>query len=337
MQQLGTLPGVESAGGISRFPLGTGYANGTYLKDIGVEPLEDISKLGPLFRDPAHTGQAEFRVASAGYFQAMGIPLVKGRLFDERDVESSAHVAVVSESMAAKAWPGKDAIGQHVQYGNMDGDLRVFTIVGVVGDIRERGLDSQPRPTFYADYRQRPRMTGDFTLALHATRDAGSLTAPARAVIQQLAPDVAPRFRTVDQVFALSVADRRFNLYVLVAFASAALLLAMLGIYGVLAYVVSQRTQEFGVRMALGASRRDVWRLVLRQAAILVAAGVAVGAGASWALTRLMSSMLFGVSPSDPLTYAIVVAGLSVVALLACQLPALRATRVDPLIALRAE
>jgi ABC-type antimicrobial peptide transport system permease subunit len=111
----------------------------------------------------------------------------------------------------------------------------------------------------------------------------------------------------------------------------------MLGIYGVLAYVVSQRTQEFGVRMALGARRRDVWRLVLRQAAILVAAGVAVGAGASWALTRLMSSMLFGVSPSDPLTYAIVVAGLSVVALLACQLPALRATRVDPLIALRAE
>jgi predicted permease len=337
MQQLGTLPGVESAGGISRFPLGTGYANGTYLKDIGVEPLEDISKLGPLFRDPAHTGQAEFRVASAGYFQAMGIPLVKGRLFDERDLESSAHVAVVSESMAAKAWLGKDAIGQHVQFGNMDGDLRVFTIVGVVGDIRERGLDSQPRPTFYADYRQRPRMTGDFTLALHATRDAGSLTAPARAVIQQLAPDVAPRFRTVDQVFALSVADRRFNLYVLVAFASAALLLAMLGIYGVLAYVVSQRTQEFGVRMALGARRRDVWRLVLRQAAILVAAGVAVGAGASWALTRLMSSMLFGVSPSDPLTYAIVVAGLSVVALLACQLPALRATRVDPLIALRAE
>ena len=337
LEQLAALPGVESVGGINRFPLGTGYANGTYLKGVGVEPLDDIAKLGPLFRDPARTGNAEFRVASGGYFTAMGIPLAKGRLFDAHDVENAPHVAVVSESMAAKAWPGQDPIGQHVQYGNMDGDLRVFTVVGVVGDIRERGLDSTPRPTFYADYRQRPRMTSDFTITVHSSRDAAALAAPARAIIQSLNPAVAPRFRTVDQVFALSVADRRFNLYVLAAFASAALLLAMLGIYGVLAYVVSQRTQEFGVRMALGASRQDVWRLVLRQAITLVSIGVVVGAVASWGLTRLMSTMLFGVRPSDPVTYALVVGGLSIVALLACQLPALRATRVDPLVALRAE
>ena len=219
----------------------------------------------------------------------------------------------------------------------MDGDLRVFTVVGVVGDIRERGLDAKPRPTLYADYRQRPNMTRDFTFALHAIRDAGTLAGPARAVIRELAPEVAPRFRTVDEVFALSVADRRFTLYVLSAFGAAALLLAVLGIYGVLAYVVAQRTQEFGVRMALGAARRDVWRLVLRQASVLVACGVGLGAAASWALTRLMSTLLFEVTPTDPATYSIVVAGLSIVALLACQLPALRATRVDPLIALRAE
>ena len=198
--------------------------------------------------------------------------------------------------MAKTAWPGQDPLGQRVQFGNMDGNLRVFTVVGVVGDIRERGLDSKPRPTLYADYRQRPRMTRDFTIALHATRDAGGLTGPARAVIHELAPDVAPRFRTVDQVFALSVADRRFTLYVLGAFGAAALLLAVLGIYGVLGYVVTQRTQEFGVRMALGASRHDVWRLVLRQAVALVAGGVVLGTAASWGLTRLMSSLLFGIT-----------------------------------------
>ena len=285
----------------------------------------------------SRTGQAEFRIASGGYFHAMGIPIVRGRVFDSRDVPEAAHVAVVSESMAKTAWPGQDPLGQRVQFGNMDGNLRVFTVVGVVGDIRERGLDSKPRPTLYADYRQRPRMTRDFTIALHATRDAGGLTGPARAVIRELAPDVAPRFRTVDQVFALSVADRRFTLYVLGAFGAAALLLAVLGIYGVLGYVVTQRTQEFGVRMALGASRHDVWRLVLRQAVALVAGGVVLGTAASWGLTRLMSSLLFGITATDPVTYVAVVFGLSIVALLACQLPAMRATKVDPLIALRAE
>ena len=237
--------------------------------------------------------------------------------------------------MAKKAWPGQDPIGQHVQFGNMDGNPHPFTVVGVVGDIRERGLDSDPRPMLYGEYRQRPRMTGDFTVAVHASKDAAGLIAPSRAIVESLSHDVAPRFRTVDQVYALSVADRRFNLYVIAAFASAALLLAVLGIYGVLAYVVTQRTQEFGVRMAIGASRSDVWRLVLGQAAVLVVAGVAIGTAASWLLTRLMATMLFGVTPGDPLTYGLVVVGLSVVALLACQLPALRATRVDPMIALR--
>jgi predicted permease len=322
---------------VNRFPLATGGANGTYVKGVSDIPPDSIEPLRPLFRDPARSGQAEFRVASAGYFRALGIPLENGRLFDARDAPTSPHVAVVSASMAASAWPGQDPIGQRVQFGNIDGDLRVFTVIGVVGDIRERGLDSQPRPTFYADYRQRPRLTSNFTLALQTASDAARVIAPARAVLQELAPDVAPRFRTVDQVFALSVADRRFNLYVLGAFASAALLLAVLGIYGVLAYVVAQRMQEFGVRIALGATRRNIWGLVLRRASALVLAGVTIGTAASWGLTRLMSSLLFGVTATDPVTYAVVVAALSAVALLGCQVPAVRATRVDPLTALRAE
>jgi predicted permease len=337
LERLSTLPGVESAGGINRFPLGDGYPNGSYVKALGDERIDDVNQLSSLFKDRTRTGQAEFRIASGGYFRAVGIPLIRGRVFDDRDAPDSPHAAVVSESMAKAAWPDRDALGQRVQFGNMDGDLHVLTVIGVVGDIRERGLDAKPRPTLYADYRQRPRMTGDFTLALHTDRDAGALAVPARAVIRELAPDIAPRFRTLDEVYALSVADRRFTLSVLAAFGAAALLLAVLGIYGVLAYVVAQRTQEFGVRMALGAAREDVWRLVLRQAAVLVAAGVAVGTAASWALTRLMATMLFEVTPTDPITYASVVVCLSVVALLACQLPALRATRVDPLIALRAE
>ena len=265
LEQLGALPGVDGAGGVNRFPLGTGYANGTFLKVRGDESFDDPATLGVLFRDPARTGQAEYRIASAGYFRVMGIPVVKGRVFDAHDVEAAPHVAVVSESMAKKAWPGQDPIGQRVQFGNMDGDLHVFTVVGVVSDIRERGLDSPPRPTLYADYRQRPRMTTDFTVALHTTSDPAGVIGPARAIIQALSPDVAPRFRTVDQVFALSVADRRFNLYVLGAFAAAALLLAVLGILR--RARVRGHAADAGVRGADGPGRQPPGRLAPRPAA----------------------------------------------------------------------
>jgi len=337
MQRLRALPGVEAAGGVHRFPLGSGYSNGLFLKVLGGESLQNLQEMIKLAKDPARTGEAEFRVTSGSYFRAMGIPLIAGRVFEDGDVADAPHVAAISESLAKASWPGVDPIGRRVQFGGMDGDLREFTIVGVVGDIRERGLDSAVRPTFYADYRQRPRMTGNFTVVLHTQGNPASLTAPVRAIIRELDSDVAPRFRTIEQVFTASVADRRFSLFVLGGFAGAALLLAVVGIYGVLAYVVAQRTQEFGVRMALGAQRRDVWRLVLEQAGALVASGVAIGVVTSWLVTRLMRTMLFGVTPTDPLTFGAVVVVLVVTALVACQLPALRATRADPLTALRAE
>ncbi len=337
LDRLTILPGVRSAGGVSRFPLGTGYSSGTFIKVSGEEPMQSMEQIVALGKDPSRTGYAEFRVVTPDYFTTMGIPLRQGRVFEDRDGADAPQVAIISESLARTSWPGVDAIGRKVQFGGMDGDLRVFTIVGIVGDIRERGLDSDARPTFYADFRQRPRITGAFTFVLHTQGDPSSVIAPARAAIRELDPDAAPRFRPIDQILAASVADRRFSLFVLGAFAGVALLLAIVGISGVLSYVVSQRTQEFGVRIALGAQRRDVWRLVTGQALLLIASGVAIGLVIARLVTHLIQTMLYNVAPTDPVTYGAVVAVLALTALAACQLPALRATRADPLTALRME
>lgn len=337
LDRLGALPGVDHAGGINGFPLGAGYANGGFVKVRGDEDWSSLAHFGRYIRDPSRAGSAEFRVASAGYFRAMGIPLKRGRLFQPGDVAGAPHVAVISESLARAEWPDEDPIGRRVQFGNMDGDLRVFTIVGIVGDIRERGLDSRPQPTFYADFRQRPRQTSSFTAVVQGPADAASLAGAARAALRDINPEMAPRIRAVEEIFAASIADRRFTLVIVGSFAGAALLLAVLGIYGVLSYVVAQRTREFGVRMALGAQRADVWRMVLRQALLLVAAGSALGVAAAAFLTRLMQTLLYGVEPFDPLTFAGVVALLAAAAFVACQLPALRATRISPTEALRTE
>lgn len=337
LQRLQALPGVEHAGGISRFPLGASYASGTFLKVRGDENWTDLSALMPLFKDTRRVGQAEFRVTSEGYFRAMDIPLKRGRLFQQGDVANAPHVAVISESLARTTWPNEDPIGRSIQFGGMDGDLRVFTIVGIVGDIRERGLDSAPRPTVYADYRQRPRQTNSFTAVVQGPADPSALAASARAILREMNPEMAPRVRVIDEIFSASVADRRFTLIVVGAFAAAALLLAVLGIYGVLSYAVSQRTREFGVRMALGAQRRDVWQMVLRQAFLLVTFGSLIGLASSYLVTRLMRSLLYEVTPADPVTYAGVIGMLALAAFVACQWPAFRATRVNPLEALRAE
>jgi predicted permease len=338
LDRLRALPGVDHAGGVSTFPLGDGYANGSYIKARGDENWDDnFETFGRLSRDPSRSGQAEFRVASQDYFAAMGIPIVRGRAFQPGDVVSAPHVAVVSESMARAAWPGEDAIGKRVQFGNMDGDMRLFTVVGIAGDIRERGLGAAPRPTLYADYRQRPLQTQGFTAVVSGSVDAVSLANAARRALRDVDPAMAPRIRAVSEIFSASVADRRFTLLIVGAFAGAALLLAVLGIYGVLAYVVAQRTREFGVRMALGAQRGDVWRMVLGQAFVLVGLGSVIGLGAAFGVTRLMRTLLYEVTPADPATYAGVVAVLALAAFAACQVPALRATRVNPTEALRAE
>jgi hypothetical protein len=264
----------------------------------------------------------------------MGIPVLRGRLFDERDGADAPHVAVISASLARVRWPNQDPIGVRIQFGGMDGDLRVFTIVGIVGDVRERGFDAPPTPTFYADFRQRPVSTFSFTFVVRTT---ASTAAEARRVLHDLAPEVAPRVRTVEQVVDQSTAGRRFTFVLTALFAGGALLVAVLGIYGLMAFLVAERSHEFGIRIALGARRLDVQRLVLGHAGALILGGLTLGLAVAAAASRLLSSQLFGIQATDPMTYAAAAAVLASVALAACELPALRATRVDPMESLRSE
>ena len=331
------LPGVTEVGGIDAFPL-TGFgADGGFLVLEGTPPPRDFGEFGEMIRSKERAGSAEFRLASASYFKTMGIPLVRGRLFEDRDTIDAPHVAVINEALAKSRWPGRDPIGLQIEYGNMDGDLRPFTIVGVVGDTRDGGFAASPKPMFYGNARQRPGRIAIFTVVAHTTGDPADLIARAGQVVRTLDPDVPPRFRTIQQIVTRSVADRRFSLLLLSAFAGSALLLAVIGIYGVMSYVVTLRTQEMGIRLALGAKPGDIARLVLGQGAKLVVTGLTLGLIGAVLLTRLLSTMLFGITPTDPVTYAMVAGVLALTAVAACQIPAWRATRVDPLTALRSE
>ena len=267
----------------------------------------------------------------------MGIPLLRGRGIEARDDAESPHVAVITESLAKSRWPDRDPIGQMIQFGNMDRHFEPMTIVGIVGDVRDRNIEALPRPTLYASARQRPNRTDDFTMVIHGTADPAWLIGRAGEIVRALDPDVPPHFRTIEQVFATSLANRRFSLLLLSVFAGAALLLAVIGIYGVMSYVVTQRTQEMGVRLALGATPGAIARLVLGQGARLVVIGLTLGIAGAVLLTRLMTSLLFEITPTDPVTYGGVALVLAVTAVAACQIPAWRATRVDPLTALRSE
>ncbi len=339
MTRLAKLPGVREVGGANVLPLdGTSSGNGTFVLLESPTMRPSMDDLDRLFRDPTSSGQAEYRIASGGYFRAMGIPLIRGRLFDDRDQPDAPHVAVISQSLATQRWPDQDPIGKVIEFGNMDGDLRPFTIVGVVGDVREATLARTPRPTVYAFYRQRPVKATPFNFIMQGPSvESAETIATARQAVRELRPDLPPRIHTIESVVSMSVADRRFTLLLIGIYGASALLLAALGVYGVIAFLVRQRRQEIGVRIALGAQTGDVMRLVLRQAAILGVAGVLIGAAAAVGLTRLIAGLLFDVSPTDPLAFVVVSAGLVGVVLLASFLPARRASQVDPMIAIRVE
>lgn len=355
------LPGVEDVGGTNALPIAMGVPGDGGFAEINPQQLSpktqdllnrasqgnidenspmvrEVSEFfGQLFRDPKQAGYADYAAVSEGYFRTMGIPLVRGRLFDDRDGADAPHVALISESLARVKWPGQDPLGRSIEFGNMDGDLRLMTIVGVVGDVREDNLETPPRPTIYVNYRQRPQRTGQFSLVMRTAGDPAAVIAPARKIIHELDPDVPPNTNTFTAIFAASTNARRFNLVLLGIFAGTALLLAIAGIYGVLAYSVARRTREMGVRMALGAGAGNVLRLVLGQAMITATVGVVLGLAGSFALMRFLRSMLFEVGTADPLTFAAVAVLLFAVALLASYLPARRATKVDPIVALRYE
>jgi putative ABC transport system permease protein len=335
IHRLEALPGVSAVGGATTTPFTQAGANGTFL--VVDHPITDVREFEALMKDPTVTGEAEFRVASRGYFEALGIPLVHGRLFDEHDGPDAPHAAVISASLARQRWPGQDPLGRQVEFGNMDGDLRLFTVVGVVGDVREAGLDVAPRPTFYGDYRQRPRVTSAFTYLIRASGDPAALAAAARRVVTQLDPEVPPRVRTLAALRSDSVADRRFSLGLLAAFSASALLLAGLGLYGVSAFAVARRTREIGVRMALGARPGQVMRMVLVQGARPALAGAVVGLLLAVGLARFMGSLLYDVAPADPVSLLGAALVIASAAFLACLVPARRATRIDPMIALRCD
>jgi ABC-type antimicrobial peptide transport system permease subunit len=218
----------------------------------------------------------------------------------------------------------------------MDGDPRLLEIVGVVGNVRENGLDSAPAPTVYANAFQRPQ-SSSLAMVVRAQGDPTTLVTEMRQAAHSLNPEIPTIFRTLTEVYSTSLDARRFSLVIFGVFASVALILAMLGLYGVISYAVAQRTQEIGIRLALGAQERDVLRLIVRQGMTLTLCGVVLGLVASFALTRLMATQLFGVTARDPLTFAGVTLLLATVALIACFIPARRATKVDPMIALRYE
>jgi predicted permease len=336
------IPGVESVGVSNELPLSSELSGSGGLPDglfIVMNPGEKFREedWGKLAKDVERTGDAEFGVASEGFFQTLGIPLIRGRMFDERDGVNSTQVAVISQSLADAKWPHENPIGKSIEFGNMDGDMHLVSIVGIVGDIRNRSLDHPPTPTVYMNYRQRPRKAADLYVVIRTATRPASVSSAAREIVHDLAPDSPPRFSTAAQVFSDSLGTQHFNLILIGAFAGTALLLAMAGIYGVMAYTVEQRTREFGVRMALGAQPNDVLSLVLRQGITTIVIGVAAGIFGAIALTRLMASLLYHTSATDPITFAGVALLLTFVALLASYLPARRATRVDPVIALRYE
>jgi len=331
------IPGVHEVGGVNGVPLTGGLADGTYILMSPQEKTPSMNDLDQLYHDSTRTGDADYCVASEDYFRVLGIPLLLGRLFDEHDTMDAPHVALISQSLAREKWPNMNPLGRTIEFGNMDGDLRFLTVVGVVGDIREDSLEARPYPTIYVNYRQRPQAMGRFTLVMNTDAQPAAVFAAARQIVRSLDPNVPPSFSTFTQIFSASLATRRFNLTLVGVFAATALLLAVAGIYGVMAYSVARRTHELGVRMALGAGAPHVLRLVLTQGMLTTLIGLAIGIAGALVLTRAMQSLLFGVSATDPLTLAGVVLLLGSAALLASYVPARRATKVDPLVALRHE
>jgi len=339
-ERLAALPGVTSVGGTSALPMSGNGANGTFIEERGGKPATTMQELGKQFDalSPSERSRdADYRAASAGYFGAMGIPLIRGRLFQESDGPDAPHVAVVSESLAKRYWPNEDAIGRQIQFGNMDGDLHPLTIVGIVGDVRDNGLDRDPWPTVYTNYFQRPASTSEFSIVARAQGDVASLTSAMRREARALNPEMPTKFETIEQIVSASFDNRRFSMVMLGIFAGSALILAMVGLYGVMAYITAQRTQEIGIRMALGAQRSDMLAMIFRQSFTLVIAGIVVGIFSSIGLTRFVATMLYGVGSTDVVTYAGVIGLLGLAAALASYIPARRAMKVDPMVALRYE
>jgi len=326
LDRVRTLPGVKAAGFTSALPL-------TW--DGGTSSFTPEGRV----LDPNVSYDANNRVVTPGYFEAMGIPLKRGRFFTAADGKDGPPVVIINETMARKFWPNQDPVGQRFKYGDPQDKTPWCRIIGISGDVRQMRLDEPPRQEMYFPYWQ---AKGNWMvlrdLAVRTSGDPSSLAGAVRQAVWSVDKDQpVSDVRTLDDLLDQEVAQRRVQAALLGAFAALALILACVGIYGVLSYLVTQRTREIGVRVALGASGFDVFRSVAGQGMTLAAIGTAAGLAGALALSRLLESLLFGVSAGDPLTYAGAIVVFGVVATLACYFPARRATRVDPMIALRYE
>ena len=320
--RVAVLPGVVKAGEVSIVPFSSGDLSSSF-QIIGRPPV-------PQGQRPA----AQVRVTSPDYFEAIGTNLRRGRLFNSRDDANATRVILVNEAFAKKFLPGEEAIGQRLNFG---GDEKANQeVIGIVSDVKNDDLDEAPDPTVYSPYAQNVRAT--MSLVIRSRQEPGQLASAVRREVQALDPNLpVSNIKPVGQMISERASPKRLMTYILAVFALIALVLASVGIYGVMSFAVTQRTREIGVRMALGAQAFDVLKLIVRNGMKMTLIGVVIGLAGAFALTRLLANLLFKVTATDEVTFAGVALSLIAVALIACYVPARRATRVDPLVALRDE
>ncbi len=336
LERVRRLPGVERAGLVTNFPIGVASSrNGSYLEMLRPDEITSFDQIdftSPVFKP--RIGSAEYRHVSGDYFAAMGIPVIDGRAIDERDGPGAPHAAVVSRALAEQRWPGRSALGRWIQFGNMDGDLRPLLVVGVVGDVRELSPESAPEPMIYVAARQRPRQASRAWVILRGP-GAEAQAEAVRRLVADVDPETPAITTTVAEAMARALGTRRFTVWLVTAFGATALALAVVGIYGLFAFVVSRRTREMGIRLALGAEPRSLVWLIVRRALAISALGIVIGLTTALVAGRAVADLLYGVTPGDPVTLAGACAAMLAVAALASYAPARRILTQAPATTLR--
>src|ERR1051325_8133776 len=324
MEKVSAVPGVQDVGMINTLPLSKGPTGGFYVE--GQPPTT-----------PDKWPSGNYRSVSPNYFRAMSVPMVQGRAFTEQDKEGAPGVMIVNQELAHRVFPGENPVGKRISFGSPDPNQVIWwEIVGVAANVRSLELKEEPTPEFYFSSLQNPFQ--GMSLVIRSSAEPSGLSAAVRQIVAEVDKSVpVSNVQTMDHIVSESITPPRFNLFLLALFGTVAMLLSAAGIYGVTAYTVTQRTHELGIRLALGAQVGDVLKMILGQGMAVIGIGLVIGLAAAFALVRLLRSFLFGVGEKDPFTFVVITVLLLIVALIACYIPARRATKVDPLEALRAE